>query len=215
MGKVKKCKYCCQEIDSKAKICPNCGKKQSKKKLLIIAGIIAVVAIIGAAEASDDNEKNIGDVESSTQSSASFNDTIYAGLGQFVEGKDWKFSLLNAETYTAISDSSGFYTEEPDSGKVYLVMFLEAENVSDKDNYFNPLYVEAYADGYSVSTELLINKPDNAEAIAGDVAAGKKIKGYIAWQVDKDWSEFEMTYNSGTWTNEKAASFKITSEDMK
>lgn len=215
MEKVKKCKYCCQEIDSKAKICPNCGKKQSKKKLLIIAGIIAVIAIIGAAGASGNNEKNIGDVDTSAHISSSSNESIYAGLGQYVEGKDWKISLLNAETYTAISDNSGFYTEEPDSGKVYLVMFLEAENISDKDNYFNPLYVEAYADGYSVSTELLINKPDNAEAITGDVAAGKKIKGYIAWQVDNDWSEFEMTYKSGTWTNEKAASFKITSEDIK
>lgn len=213
MEKVKKCKYCCQEIDAKAKICPHCGKKQSKKKLLIIAAIAAVIVIIGAAGSSG-NKNKVGDIDSSGQSSASSNETIYAGLGQFVEGEDWKISLLDAKTYTSIGDSSGFYTEEPDSGKIYLVMFLEAENISDKDNYFNPLYVEAYADGYSVSTELLINNPDNAEAITGDVAAGKKIKGYIAWQVDKNWSEFEMTYNSGIWTDEKAASFKITSEDL-
>ncbi len=28
MGETKKCKYCQSEIDKKAKICPNCKKKQ-------------------------------------------------------------------------------------------------------------------------------------------------------------------------------------------
>ena len=45
---MKKCKYCKSEIDNKAKICPNCKKKQGPHIVRwVILGIIAI-AIIGA-----------------------------------------------------------------------------------------------------------------------------------------------------------------------
>ena len=43
-GKTKQCKYCKQEIDAKAKICPHCRKKQTPSGCLI--AVIAVVVII-------------------------------------------------------------------------------------------------------------------------------------------------------------------------
>lgn len=42
-GKTKQCKYCKQEIDAKAKICPHCRKKQTPSGCLI--AVIAVVVI--------------------------------------------------------------------------------------------------------------------------------------------------------------------------
>lgn len=216
MEKVKKCKYCCQEIDSKAKVCQHCGKKQSKKKLWVIAGIVAVIIIGGAIGSSNGNDgKKIGEVGSSAGNSKSDKETVYAGIGQFVEGEDWKISLLNAKTYTSIPDSSGFFSDEPDSGKKFLVLFFEAENVSDKDDYFNSFNIEAYADGYSINTEIILNAPDGYKLLSGDVAAGKKLKGYLVWQVDADWQEFEMAYKSDIWSNDKAAAFKITASDVK
>ena len=219
MEKVKKCKYCCQEIDAKAKVCPHCGKKQSKKKLLVIAGVIVLIAIIGAAGGTagkNNDDKKIGDISSSSEGTgSSASETIYAGVGQYVEGENWKISLLDARTYSSIPDDSGFYSDEPDAGKKFLVLFFEAENISGKDDYFNPLNVEAYADGYSTNVEILINKPEGYTALSGDVAAGKKIKGCLAWQVEENWSEFEMTYKSGIWYDDKAASFKITPDSIK
>ena len=45
---MKKCKYCQTEIDSKAKICPNCGKKQGLPKWLIAIICVFGVIIIGS-----------------------------------------------------------------------------------------------------------------------------------------------------------------------
>lgn len=45
---MKKCKYCQTEIDSKAKICPNCKKKQGKPKWLIVLIVIIAIMIIAA-----------------------------------------------------------------------------------------------------------------------------------------------------------------------
>lgn len=216
MENQKKCKYCCQEIDAKAKICPHCGKKQKKKKLLVIAGVIVLIAVIGAAGGTASKKNNqIGDISSSSESGSSSSEAIYAGVGQYVEGENWKISLLDAKTYSSIPDDSGFYSDEPDAGKKFLVLFFEAENISGNDDYFNPLNVEAYADGYSTNVEMIINKPEGYSTLSGDVAAGKKIKGYLAWQVEDNWNEFEMTYKSGVWSDDKAASFKITSDSIK
>ena len=40
--KTKVCKYCKSEIDAKAKICPNCRKKQGGKLKWIIIAIVVI-----------------------------------------------------------------------------------------------------------------------------------------------------------------------------
>ncbi len=46
---MKKCKHCQSEIDDKAKICPNCKKKQGSvgKTVLIVVGVIVALGVIG------------------------------------------------------------------------------------------------------------------------------------------------------------------------
>lgn len=56
--KTKVCKYCKSEIDAKAKICPNCRKKQGGKLKWIIIAIV-VLAILGAlSDGGDDSSSN-------------------------------------------------------------------------------------------------------------------------------------------------------------
>ena len=42
---MKKCKYCQTEIDKKAKICPNCHKKQSHIVRWILLGLLAIIVV--------------------------------------------------------------------------------------------------------------------------------------------------------------------------
>lgn len=63
---MKKCKYCKTEIDEKAKICPNCKKKQKKiPTWLIIVAAIVVIGII-ATSGSDENTENNSTTNEST-----------------------------------------------------------------------------------------------------------------------------------------------------
>ena len=54
---MKKCKYCKSEIDSKAKNCPNCGKKQGIPVWLIVIIVLFILGIIASAGSNDNSEK--------------------------------------------------------------------------------------------------------------------------------------------------------------
>lgn len=56
---MKKCKYCKSEIDKKAKICPNCRKKQSNSLIRILCIIIGIIVIcVGISSLSNDVKDN-------------------------------------------------------------------------------------------------------------------------------------------------------------
>ena len=69
---MKKCKHRQTEIDDKAKICPNCKKKQGGigKTVLIIIGVIVVIGIIGnmlpESESTGESGSKTGDNTEST-----------------------------------------------------------------------------------------------------------------------------------------------------
>ena len=61
----KLCKHCQTEIPKKAKVCPNCKKKQSKKGWIIIA--VVVVVIIAAASAGGNSDSSSSTSKSETK----------------------------------------------------------------------------------------------------------------------------------------------------
>lgn len=56
MEETKKCKYCQSDIPKKAKVCPNCKKKQGKGILKWIIIAVVVLGIFGAATGGKDND---------------------------------------------------------------------------------------------------------------------------------------------------------------
>lgn len=150
--------------------------------------------------------------ETEAKTTAGQAEFVYAGVGEYSQSENWKISLLEAHAYNNISNN--YYSNEPDLGKFYMVAFLEAENISDESNYFNPLYVEAYADDYNVKLETILGLPDGWDALSGDVAAGKKIKGCLIWQVGEDCTEFEFSYKNDLFDEKPCALFKIDPKDI-
>lgn len=100
---MKKCKYCQTEIDPKAKICPNCRKKQGVPGcvifLLIFIGIIiffsGVFSILGDSSVDSSNSDVINEAPSSSNSSNSafsekfsysISDSYSDGYSYYIEG---------------------------------------------------------------------------------------------------------------------------------
>ncbi len=66
---MKKCKYCQTEIDKKAKICPNCRKKQGMPKWAIFLILVLFIGIFAASSGgSNSGNANNGNTENGSSS---------------------------------------------------------------------------------------------------------------------------------------------------
>lgn len=187
-----------------------------------IAIIIMIIMFAVAASSANESETNSNIVSNKIESEASSGnesestieeDSHMPTVGEYVEGETWKISLLDAKEYDQITGNA--YSDKPDEGNNYLVLFFEVENVSDEDDYFNYFYIESYLDGYSTNISYVLNDPEGYEMLSGDVAAGKKLKGCLTYQVPSSgWSELEVSYKDWIGTSNKVATFVVTPDNL-
>lgn len=191
------------------------------KKFLVSLLVVALsVGLSGCllVRGPSDTSKTITDIsDSPEQSPSSQNESsepeqTVAGVGQMVTGDKWSISLLYAKTFSEVK--SEYFSDTPSDGKSFLVLFFEVENVSNEDDYFNYFNIESYVDGYNTPIKLLLNDPDGIDVLTGDVAAGKKLKGHLAWEVSPGWKELEVSYKDNLWTGGKAATFRVVPSDL-
>lgn len=118
-------------------------------------------------------------------------------VGDIIEAdKELKITILSAGEYT--SDNQFI---QPADGKIFYKVDLEMENTSEKDTTVSSMIgFEAYEDGYSIS-ETYASGVENG--LDGSLAAGKKIKGSLVYEISKDWKELEVQYKPNVWLDKK------------
>lgn len=213
LQETKLCKHCQTEIPKKAKVCPNCRKKQGGAAKWIIIAII-VLFIIGAATGgtNDNTPQKVGDVAKDTapQTTNTNDDTVEPV--QEPEEKETIFGIgeiaeLNGVrvTMTDYSENSGSEFNKPSEGNVFVLVEFEIENNTDKELAISSmLSFEAYADDYALNYSLgaLIENKD-ANQLDGSIAAGKKMKGVVGYELPEDWKELEVHFTDDVWSNNK------------
>ncbi len=151
---MKKCKYCQTEIDSKAKICPNCKKKQGKPKwLIVLIVIIAIMIIASVAGGNEDNAKegNVSNGDNKPAEKFTYEVTKqYAdeyGMSYCIEGsvknnKDKDYSYVQIEFVCYDADGNNLGTAIDNTNNLLgnqtwkfkaMAMFSDAENVDHCD----------------------------------------------------------------------------------
>lgn len=129
-------------------------------------------------------------------------------VGDTITTRKYSFTLTNAINSNVVE---GEYKTVAPEGKTYIVLFFEVENITDTDEFVSAIYSEAYIDDYS-ATEAYISFVDY-ELLSGDLAVGKKIKGYVAYEADKNWEELEWKYEE--LFDSETIEFIIHPEDIK
>lgn len=130
-------------------------------------------------------------------------------IGTEIHSDTWNVKLLDTKKYDEVGET---FTQKADDGKEFVIFYLEAENVSSEDDYFNMLYFRSYIDGYLADQTILLSDVDGYSSMSGNVASGKKIKGYIAVQAPLGWNSVELIYDDGMFIENKVAEFAITNE---
>ncbi len=184
-------------------------KKGGKLKWIIIA--VIVIGIIGAAaggsednkvkdatEEVKNNDRKKENKEDSKEDSEPEEKTEFS-LGETAEQKNVQITLAN------VTESMGNDFAKPDEGNVFLICEFEIANNSDKDiNISSVMNFEAYCDDYSLNQDILGLQAPEAEGknqLDGNVAAGKKMNGVIAYQVPADYKTMEINVAPDFWSS--------------
>ena len=202
---MKQCKYCKTEIDSKAKVCPNCRKKQGGKLKFIVIALVAVVIIgaIASGGETDEVKKVNGDTtqsENSTNTSKpdSNESSTDFKIGETAEYKNIQVTLLN------VTESKGSDIFKPDNGNIFVQCEFEITNNSDSDLAVSSVMCfNTYVDGYSTTQSISALADNSGNQLDGTVAPGKKMKGVIAYEESKDWKEIELQFTPSVWSDKK------------
>lgn len=205
-NETKLCKHCKSEIPKAAKVCQNCRKKQGGFGKWIVIGIVVIILLAAVFGGGDDKPKKVENKTASTQQGENDNnkeaDTqeekdIFT-VGETAELNDVQVTLLK------YSESKGSEFNKPTDGNVYLMAEFEIVNNSDSEmNVSSVMSFEAYADDYSLNYSFGALMDNEDRQLDGTIAAGKKMKGYIGYEVPKDWSTVEIHFTDDVWSNNK------------
>lgn len=173
---------------------------------LIALGVIIVIAV--AAQSCGGNPSNTASVpeesaasvqpsDSSSPASKTPSATENAyGVGQTANSNGIQMTLVG------VTENNGSDYNKPTDGNVFLLCEFMIENDSQSDlSISSVMCFEAYVDGFSVNQSIsgLIQKGDKQQ-LDGQVAAGKKMDGVIAYEVPKDWKEIEIHLNANVFS---------------
>jgi len=204
-------------------LCQKNGRKKTCSVIaLVVSGIWLVIGIAVNMAGSDKPEK-VGDINVNTSIEAdnSFeeepksiteeSESITVPSETVSENKETVFKKgeiaeLNGVqvTLTDYEESTGSDFNTPDDGNVFLLAEFEITNNTEKELVISSLLsFDAYADDYVLDFSLsaLIEKDGNQ--LDGTIAAGKKMKGWIGWEVPKDYQNIEIHFTDNVWSDNK------------
>ena len=108
-------------------------------------------------------------------------------------------------TFVDVSESNGSTYNKPAEGNVFVICEFEITNNSKEEiTVSSILDFEAYCDDYACeySVGALMEKGSKNQ-LDGTVAAGKKMRGVIGFEVSADWKELEIRYTPDLWSEKQ------------
>ena len=214
------CINCGNELPENAAMCVKCGtmvngsgnNKGNKKKglptwaivLIVVSCVIilpilvlVVIGIIGINYA----EKNDVDIKDYVDNLVTARGTIGDTL------TDESLSLTLTEAYKYDSIGEGYFVNTPAEGKEYLVLFFDIENISTESEYVSYYDFEGYVDDVACDITGILGDIEGISDLATDLAPSKKAQGFVAFEVNKNWENFEIHYKE--FLGDKTLVFKV------
>lgn len=227
------CSNCGKELNDNADICLNCGvlvnKQESKtnnnvnigkKKglpvwaiVLIVLGCVVVIPLIifiifgvfvfNAVK--DEGGKYLDDARDYYNDYVEDYDVIDEGtIGDTLEIDGVRFTLSEALKYDSIGDNT------PVEGKEYLVFFFDVENTSSEEKLVTYLNFSGLVDEERIIPTFIFGDIDGTTNLNKNLEVGETTKGYVAFEVDKNWEDFDLSYRK--LLDDKVITFYVTNE---
>lgn len=197
------CKHCQTEIPYRAKVCPQCRKKQGMGCVVWAIIIIVAIGVIGAlAGGGDDSEpKKTGEVKTDSKK----DDNQEGGteeevsnifhVGDIVETEDLKITFVSAAPY---QEDNEFM--QPKEGCEYWRFEFQFENISDSDKAVSSMMDwECYADN-AKADQTFIGDDNGLDAT---LSSGRTTQGAVFFEVPVGAQKIELEYDINFWQSDK------------
>lgn len=205
MGETKEtkiCKHCQSEIPAKAKVCPNCRKKQGGMGclgvILLVVGILiflfAFIGMMGGSDSKDKNPQKVGEAESGDSTETEEPSNVFQ-VGDLVETDNFRITYESASEYEPDNE----FLQAKD-GYTYWEFKFKFENISDTDQTVSTLMDwECYADNSKVDQSWI--ESDNG--LDATLSAGREAEGAVYFEVPTDAESIELEYDINFWQSDK------------
>lgn len=189
---MKKCKYCQSEIDSKAKVCPNCKKKQGPHIVRwVILGVLLLGLVSCVMSGNDEKEKESKRQKDFTQS-------------EVATYKDVDYSIVKVEKTQGTNQFV-----KPKDGYEYVKVTLRIENKSNDKISYNALdWQMVNADGQEDAWGTY-TADDDITLSSGELDAGGKVEGVLVWEQKKDDNNLRLRYYDNVFNEGYTIQFKL------
>lgn len=104
-----------------------------------------------------------------------------------------------------VIESKGEKFAKPEDGNIFVLCEFEiTNNASEELSISSMLSFEAYCDDYACEYSLsALMAKGNKDQLDGSVAAGKKMKGVIGYEIPSDWKELEIQFTPDILSSDK------------
>lgn len=205
------CKDCGAQLDGSTKVCPQCGAKNASLKQPIYKKwwfwVILAVIVFAAIGAGNSGPKKVGQNQPSgsggiSQPSASGDPAPAVRESKFYVGEQLELNSI-VVSMDSVTESSGSAYNKPGDGNVFVLCSFTIENNSASEiNVSSLLCFDGYCDGYACNYSLSAQLESSDQQLDGAVAAGKKMKGSIGFEVPAGWQELEIRFTPDFWAQQ-------------
>ncbi|MBR3145145.1 MAG: DUF4352 domain-containing protein [Clostridia bacterium] len=164
--------------------------------LILTAVLIFAFAVFALGSGSKDSttvEKNAKTEQSG--SSQEENKRVEINVGETLNANELKITYDSAEKW---SSSNEFI--QPGDGKQFIRLHFSIENNTGSDQYIGLGDFECYADGSKCESSYFGDDMLSFDSLS----SGRKIAGYVYYEVPVNASEIEIEYETSFWTDKKA-----------
>lgn len=199
MVRMIKCKKCGKVYPSNISHCPECFEKNNQYSLSILIGILVFIFVFCTMMIFFLSDDSFSDNSDGTLSEA-VEDSLYLSIGETLNANGLKITCQKAEDW-----NSGNIFIMPNDGYKFIRVYFVMENTNSLDYVMGGLDFECYADNSKMKMSIY---GDNEIDLYSTISSGRKLEGYIYFEVPKNAEEIEIEYETNFWTDKKAY-FKV------
>lgn len=184
-----------------------CINKHRKKVCSVLAIVFCgfwTIGILAWAVASNDTKAP------ALASTGDAGQTVGYDSGNGTATKDTFGLMETAEmnnvqiTMTNYKESYGSDWNSPEDGNVFVLVEFDIANNSNSDLAVSSVMsFDAYVDGYSTSLSFGALVENDESQLDGTVAAGKRMRGWIGYEVPSNWRNLEIHFAADVWSGNK------------